>query len=418
MNDLQRVLITGIGIVSPLGLDVPSTWEQLVEGKSGINYITAFDATGFDTQIAGEVKGFDPEEHLERKEARRMDRFAQLAAVAAQEACRQAQLDPRSGDSYRVGVIIGSGIGGIITLSQQQEVLSQRGPRRVSPFLIPMMLADMASAQVSMVTGAMGANYCLVSSCSSGADALGQGWEMVRRGQEDIVLAGGSEAPVSPIAVAGFNSMRALSRFNESPQEASRPFDVQRDGFVMSEGAAVLVLESESSAQRRGALPLAELRGYGATSDAHHLTEPGPTGQSAARAMLLALESSGLDPSQVDYVNAHGTSTPLNDRQETRAIKLALGEEAYRIPISSTKSMTGHLLGAGGALEAAICVQALQNGALPATINLRDQDPECDLDYTPNKARRQQVRVAMSNSFGFGGHNSVLVFTHPDSATP
>ena len=418
MNDFQRVLITGIGIVSPLGLDVSSTWEQLVEGKSGIDYITAFDTTGFDTQIAGEVKGFDPEEHLERKEARRMDRFAQLAAVAAQEACRQAQLAPRSGDPYRVGVIIGSGIGGIITLSQQQEVLSQRGPRRVSPFLIPMMLADMASAQVSMVTGAMGANYCLVSSCSSGADALGQGWEMVRRGQEDIVLAGGSEAPVSPIAVAGFNSMRALSRFNESPQEASRPFDVQRDGFVMSEGAAVLVLESESSAQRRGVLPLAELRGYGATSDAHHLTEPGPTGQSAARAMLLALESSGLDPSQVDYVNAHGTSTPLNDRQETRAIKLALGEEAYRIPISSTKSMTGHLLGAGGALEAAICVQALQNGALPATINLRDQDPECDLDYTPNQARRQQVRVAMSNSFGFGGHNSVLVFTHPDSAAP
>ena len=418
MNDFQRVLITGIGIVSPLGLNVSSTWEQLVEGKSGIDYITAFDATGFDTQIAGEVKGFNPEEHLERKEARRMDRFAQLAAVAAQEACRQAQLDPRSGDPYRVGVIIGSGIGGIITLSQQQEVLSQRGPRRVSPFLIPMMLADMASAQVSMVTGAMGANYCLVSSCSSGADALGQGWEMVRRGQEDIVLAGGSEAPVSPIAVAGFNSMRALSRFNESPQEASRPFDVQRDGFVMSEGAAVLVLESASSAQRRGVLPLAELRGYGATSDAHHLTEPGPTGQSAARAMLLALESSGLDPSQVDYVNAHGTSTPLNDRQETRAIKLALGEEAYRIPISSTKSMTGHLLGAGGALEAAICVQALQNGALPATINLQDQDPECDLDYTPNKARRQQVRVAMSNSFGFGGHNSVLVFTHPDSVAP
>ena len=418
MNDFQRVLITGIGIVSPLGLDVPSTWEQLVEGKSGIDYITAFDTTGFDTRIAGEVKGFDPEEHLERKEARRMDRFAQLAAVAAQEACRQAQLDPRSGDPYRVGVIIGSGIGGIITLSQQQEVLSQRGPRRVSPFLIPMMLADMASAQVSMVTGAMGANYCLVSSCSSGADALGQGWEMVRRGQEDIVLAGGSEAPVSPIAVAGFNSMRALSRFNESPQEASRPFDVQRDGFVMSEGAAVLALESESSAQRRGVLPLAELRGYGATSDAHHLTEPGPTGQSAARAMLLALESSRLDPSQVDYVNAHGTSTPLNDRQETRAIKLALGEEAYRIPISSTKSMTGHLLGAGGALEAAICVQALQNGALPATINLRDQDPECDLDYTPNKARRQKVRVAMSNSFGFGGHNSVLVFTHPDSTAP
>ena len=413
MSELQRVFITGIGIVSPLGLDVGSTWDQLTQGKSGIDYITAFDTDGFDTRIAGEVKGFDPESHLERKEARRMDRFAQLAAVAAQEACTQAGLDPRTKDPFRVGVIIGSGIGGIITLSQQHEVLSQRGPKRVSPFLIPMMLADMASAQVSMVTGAMGANYCLVSSCSSGADALGQGWEMVRRGQEDVVLAGGSEAPVSPIAVAGFNSMRALSRSNEPPGQASRPFDVHRDGFVIAEGAAVLVLESQRSAESRGVTPLAELRGYGATSDAHHLTEPGPTGQSAARAMLLALQSADLDPSQVDYVNAHGTSTPLNDRQETKAIKLALGEEAYRIPISSTKSMTGHLLGAGGALEAAICVQALQNSALPPTINLREPDPECDLDYIPNQARAQPVQVCMSNSFGFGGHNSVLVIAHP-----
>ena len=413
MSELQRVFITGVGIVSPLGLDAESTWEGLVAGKSGIDYITAFDTESFDTRIAGEVKGFDPERYLERKDARRMDRFAQLAAVAAREACHQAQLDPGANDAFRVGVIIGSGIGGIITLSQQQEVLSQRGPRRVSPFLIPMMLADMASAQVSMVTGAMGANYCPVSSCSSGADALGQGWEMIRRGQEDVVLAGGSEAPISPIAVAGFNSMRALSRSNDSPGRASRPFDVQRDGFVMAEGAAVMVLESLRSAESRGVAPLAELRGYGATSDAHHLTEPGPTGQSAARAMLLALESAGLDPSSVDYVNAHGTSTPLNDRQETKAIKLALGEEAYRIPVSSTKSMTGHLLGAGGALEAAICVQALRTGVLPPTINLEQPDPECDLDYTPNQARRQQIRVAMSNSFGFGGHNSVLALTDP-----
>ena len=414
MNELQRVFITGIGVVSPLGLDLVSTWEQLVKGNSGIDYITAFDAEGFDTRFAGEVKGFDPESYLERKEARRMDRFAQLAAVAAKEACRQAELSPETKDPYRVGVIIGSGIGGIITLSQQHEVLSQRGPKRVSPFLIPMMLADMASAQVSMVTGSMGANYCLVSSCSSGADALGQGWEMVRRGQEDVVLAGGSEAPIYPIAIAGFNSMRALSRFNEEPQRASRPFDVQRDGFVMAEGAAVLVLESQESAESRGVAPLAELRGYGATSDAHHLTEPGPTGQSAARAMLLALESAAVDPSQVDYLNAHGTSTPLNDRQETKAIKLALGEDAYRVPISSTKSMTGHLLGAGGALEAAICVQALRKSIVPPTINLVDPDPDCDLDYIPNKARQQPVQVAMSNSFGFGGHNSVLLFANPD----
>ena len=343
-----------------------------------------------------------------------MDRFAQLAAVAAKEACQQAHLDPKDGDPYRVGVIIGSGIGGIITLSQQFEVLSARGPKRVSPFLIPMMLADMASAQVSMVTGAMGANYCLVSSCSSGADALGQAWEMIRRGQEDVMLAGGSEAPIFPIAVAGFNSMRALSRFNENPQKASRPFDAARDGFVMAEGAAVLVLESQQSADARGVTPLAELLGYGATSDAHHLTEPGPSGQSAAKAIGLALKAADVKPSDLDYLNAHGTSTPLNDRSETKAVKLALGEHAYRVPMSSTKSMTGHLLGAGGALEATFCVMAIQNGIVPPTINLETPDPDCDLDYTPNKAKHNQIDVAMSNSFGFGGHNSVLVFANPD----
>ena len=410
----QRVFVTGIGVVSPLGLDVSSTWAGIVEGQSGIDFITAFDTEGFDTRFAGEVKGFDPENYLERKDARRMDRFAQFAVVAAQEACRQAQLTPNAIDPYRVGVIIGSGIGGIITLSQQFEVLSQRGPKRVSPFLIPMMLADMASAQVSMVVGTMGANYCLVSSCSSGADALGQGWEMVRRGQEDVVLAGGSEAPIYPIAVAGFNALRALSRFNEDPQKASRPFDIRRDGFVIAEGAAVLVLESEASAERRGVPALAELRGYAATSDAHHLTEPGPTGQSAATAMKTALNIAGIDPSEVDYLNAHGTSTPLNDRQETKAIKLALGEDAYRVAISSSKSMTGHLLGSGGALEAAICLKAMQHGVIPPTTNLTEPDAECDLDYTPNHARSATIDVAMSNSFGFGGHNSVLVFAKPD----
>ena len=414
MNGLHRVFITGLGIVSPLGLDTNSTWSRLQKGHSGIDYITAFDSEGFDTRFAGEVKGFDPESYLERKESRHMDRFAQLAVVAAQEACRQAGLDPKRRDPYRVGVIIGSGIGGIITLSQQMEVLSQRGPKRVSPFLIPMMLADMASAQVSMVTGCMGTNYCVVSSCASGADALGQGWEMIRRGQEDVVLAGGSEAPINPIAIAGFNSMRALSRFNEDPQKASRPFDTNRDGFVMAEGAAVLVLESQESAESRGVTPLAEVKGYGATSDAHHLTEPGPAGQSAARAITLALNSAGIEPSEVDYLNAHGTSTPLNDRQETKAIKLALGEDAYRVPLSSTKSMTGHLLGAGGALEAAFCVLAMRDGVVPPTINLTDQDPECDLDYTPNKARQHKIDVAISNSFGFGGHNSVLVFANPE----
>ena len=413
MNGNRRVLITGIGAVSPLGLDLPSTWDGITKGRSGVDYITAFDAEGFDTHFAAEVKGFDPESYLERKEARRMDRFAQFAAVAAQEACRQANLEPGDGDPYRVGVIIGSGIGGITTLSQQFEVLSDRGPRRVSPFLIPMMLGDMASAQVSMVTGSMGANYCLVSSCSSGADALGQGWQMVRRGQEDIVLAGGSEAPVAPVAVAGFNALRALSRFNEDPSRASRPFDVRRDGFVIGEGSSVLVLESEESANRRGVTPVAELRGYAATSDAHHLTEPSITGESAAKAMTMALEEAGLDPSEVDYLNAHGTSTPLNDRHETKAIKVALGEDAYRVPISSSKSMTGHLLGSGGALEAAICVMAMRDSLVPPTINLEEPDPDCDLDYTPNQARQKEINVAMSNSFGFGGHNSVLILAKP-----
>jgi 3-oxoacyl-[acyl-carrier-protein] synthase II len=343
-----------------------------------------------------------------------MDRFAQFAAVAAQEACRQANISLEREDPFRVGVIVGSGIGGIGTLSSQFDVLRERGPKRVTPFLIPMMLGDMASAQVSMVTGSMGANYCVVSSCSSGADALGQGWEMIRQGRADVVLAGGSEAPITPIAVAGFNSLRALSRHNENPPGASRPFNQGRDGFVMGEGSAILVLESREHMEQRGATPLAELRGYGATSDAHHLTEPNPTGQSAANAIKLALDAAGVDASEIDYLNAHGTSTPLNDWQETKAIKLALGEEAYRVPISSTKSMTGHLLGAGGALEAAFCVQALRHGVIPPTINLVEPDPECDLNYTPLQARHQSINVTMSNSFGFGGHNSVLVLSRPD----
>ena len=418
MSDTRhRVFVTGLGVISPLGLDVQSTWNAIVDGKSGIDYITAFDTEGFDTTFAAEVKGFNPEDYLERKESRRMDRFAQFAAVAAQEACRQAGLNLTDEDPFRVGAIIGSGIGGILTLSQQYDVLRDRGPRRVTPFLIPMMLGDMASAQVSMVTGTMGANYCVVSSCSSGADALGQAWEMIRRGQADVVLAGGSEAPIVPIAVAGFNSLRALSRFNEDPPRASKPFNRDRDGFVMGEGSAVLVLESQEHLERRGAKPLAEVRGYGATSDAHHLTEPNPTGQSAANAIRLALQAAGVDASEVDYLNAHGTSTPLNDWQETKAIKLALGEEAYRVPISSTKSMTGHLLGAGGSLEAALCVRSIQQDVIPPTINLVDPDPDCDLDYTPLTARSGQVNVAMSNSFGFGGHNSVLVFADPDWAS-
>ncbi len=410
-----RVYATGAGVVSPVGLDTSSTWASLVNGTSGVQRITSFDTEGFDTTFAAEVKGFEPEQFLEKKEIRRMDRFAQMAAVAAIEALKQANLDPRTMDPFRVGVVVGSGIGGIVTLSQQYDVLREKGPRRVSPFLIPMMLGDMASAQVSMLTGAMGVNFCVVSSCSSGADAIGQAWEMIRRHDADIVIAGGSEAPICPVAVAGFGNMRALSRFNEDPPRASRPFDADRDGFVIGEGAALLVLESEESASRRGAEPLVELLGYGASSDAHHLTEPSPDGSGAATAMKTAMKQAGVGADDLDYINAHGTSTPLNDRQETRAIKSALGEHAYQVPISSTKSMTGHLLGAGGALEAFACMMAIRDDIIPPTINLEHPDEECDLDYTRSQAKTKPVNIAMSNSFGFGGHNSVLILGAPDS---
>ena len=409
----RRVVVTGVGMVSPLGLTASDTWCAVAAGQSGIDYITGFDAEAFDTRFAAEVKGFDPENYLERKDARRMDRFAQFAAVAAQEACAQADLKPREMDRYSVHVVVGSGIGGISTLTEQHQVLLDRGPRRVTPFLIPMMLADMGSAQVSMVTGAMGANYCITSSCSSGADAIGVGWDLIRHGKAEVVLAGGAEAPVAPLSVAGFNALRALSRQNDNPQGASQPFNRTRDGFVLAEGAAIMVLESAEHAAARGAESIAELRGYAATSDSHHLTEPNPTGQSAATAVTEALASAGLHASDVDYLNAHGTSTPLNDWHETKALKLALGDEAYRIPVSSTKSMTGHLLGAGGALEAALCTRVLAEGLMPPTINLDDPDDECDLDYVPNAARPAEVNVVLSNSFGFGGHNSVIVLTRP-----
>ena len=407
----RRVVVTGVGMVSPLGLNASDTWCAVAAGQSGIDYITGFDAEAFDTRFAAEVKGFNPENYLERKDARRMDRFAQFAAVAAQEACAQAELKPREMDRYSVHVVVGSGIGGISTLTEQHQVLLDRGPRRVTPFLIPMMLADMGSAQVSMVTGAMGANYCITSSCSSGADAIGAGWDLIRHGKAEVVLAGGAEAPVAPLSVAGFNALRALSRQNDNPQGASQPFNRNRDGFVLAEGAAIMVLESEEHAVARGVEPIAELRGYAATSDSHHLTEPNPTGQSAATAVTEALAAAGLQPTDVDYLNAHGTSTPLNDWHETKALKLALGDEAYRIPVSSTKSMTGHLLGAGGALEAALCTRVLAEGLMPPTINLDDPDDECDLDYVPNTARSGDINVVLSNSFGFGGHNSVIVLT-------
>ena len=406
----NRVVVTGIGIVSPLGLDRRSTWTSLIAGESGVAAIAAFDPEGYQTTIAAEVKGFEPEGIVGRKQARRMDRFVQLAAVAALEAVEHSGIAITPNNHDRVSVMIASGIGGIITLSNQVGVLNQRGPSRISPFLVPMMLPDMASGQVSIMLGAKGPNYATVSACSSGADAIGQALEVLQEGDADVVLAGGAEAAVCPIGVAGFNACHALSTRNDDPQAASRPFDAERDGFVIGEGAAVLVMESLPSAVSRGATPIVEVVGYGSTADANHITQPAPEGEGAARAMNIAIRKAGLQPDEIDYVNAHGTSTPLNDKYETMAMKGVFDEYAYNIPISSTKSMTGHLLGASGALEAAISSLAIAEETIPPTINLQNADPECDLNYTPNKSQRKRVNAAMSNSFGFGGHNASLTF--------
>ncbi len=414
----RRVVVTGAGALTPLGLDVASTWEGLVAGRSGIDYITQFDTTGFETTFAGEVKGFEPTDYIGRKEARRMDRFSQLAVAASLQAVRSAGLEITPALSEHIGVLVGSGIGGLITISEQLRVLTERGPDKVSPFLVPMMISDMASAQVSIRLGVRGPNFCPTSACSSGSDAIGTAYEIVKRGDARAMLAGGTEAIITPIGVAGFNANRALSTRNDAPQQASRPFDAERDGFVIAEGAAILVLEDLEFALERGAAIMAEIVGYGASSDAVHITQPAEDGEGATRAMRMALRKAGLAPEQIDYINAHGTSTPLNDRMETVAIKAVFGEHAYRVPVSSTKSMTGHLLGAAGAVEGLVCILAIQHGVVPPTINYTTPDPDCDLDYVPNKARRTEVKAAMSNSFGFGGHNSVLVFRQFTGAVP
>ena len=408
----SKVYVTGIGMVTPLGLDVKSTWKALLQGKSGIASIASFDTQDFETTIAGEALHFDPTVYVDRKRARRLDRFAQFAVAATAQALEQASLNLHDGsvDATRVGSVIGSGIGGIITLSEQWAVLNEKGPTRVNPFLVPMMLADMAPGQVSIIHGAKGPNYCTVTACSSGADGIGIALEMIQRGDMDIALAGGAEAPICPIAVAGFNACMALSKRNSDPQAASRPFDAERDGFVMGEGAGVLVIESEESVVRRGVTPLAELAGYGASSDAYHVTQPSPEGEGAARAMNRALAEAGMEPHDISYVNAHGTSTPMNDRIETAALKVVFGNEAYKIKISSTKSMTGHLLGAAGGVEAAIAALAVSESAIPPTINLENPDPDGDRDYTAHHSQRGIVKAAMSNNLGFGGHNASLVF--------
>jgi 3-oxoacyl-[acyl-carrier-protein] synthase II len=409
-NENNRVVVTGLGGVCPLGLNIAETWEALVAGKSGVERITLFDPEGFETQIAAEVKGFDPANYMSSKEARRNDRFSQMAVAASLEAVRQANLKIDESNRNDIGVIIGSGIGGLTTLFEQTRVLLEKGPRRVSPFLIPMMMPNIASAQSSITLGARGPNFCTTSACSSGSDAVGVAYETIKRGDAKAMVTGGSEAIINPIGISAFNALNAISTRNDEPHLASRPFDAERDGFIIGEGACVLVLESLDHAKKRGVKILAEMLAYGSSADAYHITAPLEAGEGAAVAIHRALDKAGLKPTDIDYVNAHGTSTPLNDVTETRAIKRAFGDYAYKVPVSSTKSMMGHLVGSAGAVEAAICTLVIGNGLIPPTINLIHPDPECDLDYVPNTARPAKVKTALSNSLGFGGHNSVLIF--------
>ncbi len=405
----RRIVVTGMGALSPVGNDVLTTWTNLVAGKSGAAAIQSFDTTLFKTKFACEVKDFDLTPLVGKKEARRMDRFTQMAVAASKEALDDSELQITPESSWRVGVLIGTGIGGISTIETEMRQLVLKGPDRISPFLVPMMLPDTAPGQVAIQFGLRGPNLCAASACATGANAIGEAVEWIRRDAADVVLAGSTEAGVLPLALASFNNMTAISARNEDPEGASRPFDRTRDGFVVAEGAAVLVLEELEHAKARGAKIYGEVIGYGATADAYHITAPAEDGAGAAMAMRLALKQAGLQPEQIDYINAHGTSTPLNDKSETLAIKSVFGEHAYSVPISSTKSMTGHLMGAAGSLEAVVCMKVLNEGVIPPTINYQYPDPECDLDYTPNTARRLPVNTIMSNSFGFGGHNAVLI---------
>ena len=405
----QRVVITGLGVLSPVGIGKETYWQALLRGQSGIDRLTRFDSSLYDSKIAGEVKDFVPEQFLDRKEIRRMDRFTQFGVAASKLAVEDAALDISKEDLERIGVVIGSGIGGIETLCEQHSVLLNKGPNRVSPLFIPMIIGNMAAGQIAICLGPKGPNITVVTACASGTNAIGEAYLMLQRGAAEVVLAGGSETPIVPVAVAGFCSMKAMSTGNDEPQRASRPFDKNRDGFVISEGAGVLVLETLGHASARGARIYGEVAGYGCTADGYHITAPESGGTEAARAIRIALEDAGLSPDQVDYVNAHGTSTELNDKIETLAIKKVLGDHAYQVPVSSIKSMIGHSVGAAGALEAIACALAVSTDWVPPTINYEQPDPECDLDYVPNQDRQCPVRVAVSNSFGFGGHNAVLV---------
>jgi len=407
---MRRVVVTGLGALTSLGDSYESTWGSLIRGENGISRISRFDPTPYGSQIAGEIKDFDPTKRLNPKDIKRTDRYAQYALFAAHEAVEDAGLGDPNLDKKRVGVILASGIGGIETLEKEDEKLIQSGPRRVSPFLIPMMIPNMAAGLISMVFGFKGPNFTIVSACASSSHAIGESYRMIKYGDADIVLTGGSEAPLTPLAMAGFSNMRALSMRNDEPEKASRPFDRDRDGFVVGEGAGVLILEELEHARKRGARIYAEIMGYGATADAYHITAPDPEGDGAYWAMRLALEDGNVSPDEIDYINAHGTSTPLNDKIETIAIKRLFGEHAKELWISSSKSMFGHLLGAAGGVEAVVTVLSIARGKVHPTRNLENPDPECDLDYVREGMREKKLRYALSNSFGFGGHNAVLLF--------
>ncbi len=405
----KRVVITGLGAVTPVGIGIDAFWQSLINGKSGIERITRFDPSDYSTQIAGEVKDFDASQFIDKKEAKRMDRCTQFAIVAAKMAFQDAGIDFDQEDRSRMGTLIGTGIGGMDTLHDQYKTLFDKGPGRISPFFVPMMIANMPAGQTSITFGLQGPCSCVVTACATGTNAIGDAFKIIQRGDADVMVAGGTEAAISPSAVAGFCAMKAMSTRNDEPQKASRPFDKDRDGFVMGEGAGIIIMETLDHALARGAKIYAEIVGYGSNADAYHITAPAPEGAQAAKCMAMALKDAGMEPKEVDYINAHGTSTPLNDKNETLAIKALFGDHAQKLKVSSTKSMTGHLLGAAGGIEAIASVLTIAKGVVPPTINLENQDEELDLDYVPNKAQEHTVHAALSNSFGFGGHNATIL---------
>lgn len=406
---MKRVVVTGVGAITPIGKNCNDFWDGIKEGRNGVDTITAFDVTDFKCKVAAEIKDFDASEYIDKKDARKMDRYTQFGFIAAREAFENSGLDMEKEDPWRIGVITGSGVGGIETLETQHETLMTKGPGRVSPFFVTMMISNMAAAQIAIHLGAKGANENVVAACASGTNAIGNAFNIIKRGECDAIIAGGAEATITPLAFAGFCSMKAMSQNNDNPKLASRPFDLERDGFVMGEGAGFLVLEELEHAKKRGANIICELVGYGITNDAYHITTPAPGGEGGAKAMEFALNSAGITPDKIDYINAHGTSTKYNDSFETQAIKKVFGEHSKKLMVSSTKSMTGHLLGAAGGIEAIICALALKEGFVPATINYNTPDPECDLDIVPNVGRKADIEYAMSNSLGFGGHNSAII---------